>query len=167
MLCSLSLHLMFCSYLCPCLMNLFCSIFASLCLLAHGTLQTGDDFFFFRRSWITLNFENPQEKLSIYLGMIFLVAIKGKAYISFGSQHFLMIFIFLHTFPSSFHFVLHFLKICSHLYFKRWKEKYHLQMPTGKSVYFKQCCSGVPAAVARTAYWLLGVVRRIKIVMSR
>jgi len=43
----------------------------------------------------------------------------------------------------------------------------HEKMLTGKSVYFKQCCSGVPAAVARTAYWLLGVVKRIKLVMSR
>ena len=67
----------------------------------------------------------------------------------------------------SFSFVLHFLKICSHLYFKRWKERDHLQMPTGESVYFKQCCSGVPAAVAMLAYWLLGVGRRIKLVMAR
>lgn len=67
----------------------------------------------------------------------------------------------------SFSFVLHFLKICSHLYFKRWKEKDHLRMPTGKSVCFKQCCSGAPAAVAMPAYWLLGRVRGIKLVMSR
>lgn len=39
-LCSLSLYLVFCSYLCTCLMILFCSIFVFLCLLAHGTLQT-------------------------------------------------------------------------------------------------------------------------------
>lgn len=36
-----------------------------------------------------------------------------------------------------------------------------------ESVYFKQCCSGAPAAVAMFAYWLLGEVRRLKLVMSR
>lgn len=36
-----------------------------------------------------------------------------------------------------------------------------------KSVYFKQCCSGAPAAVAMLAYWLLRVVRRVKLVMLR
>ena len=36
-----------------------------------------------------------------------------------------------------------------------------------ENVYFKQCSSGAPAAVAMPVCWLLGVVRRVKLVMSR
>lgn len=152
----------------------FSAIFVFLCLLARGRQSPntwkvalyGDDFF--RRS-LNSKFWEPLGKTASHVSESGISrGDKGRSVNPFSQLA------FAHDFSSpaylskqfSLSFVLHFLKICSQLYFKWWQEKAHLQMPTGKSIYFKQCCSRAPAAVAMLANWFLGVVRRIKHVMS-